>query len=139
MKLIDLTQDLVSASARSDSWTESKFLEVRSEVIETVRGSYSDWDPEAGEEWGRVLVERKTMFMLRINFPFCFADKSFQVILQPILEKYAVVTVYVSDWDGPDFQVDPQMANTLFGRDLVFYGIDLSHLSVNDLWWATVV
>jgi hypothetical protein len=138
MKVTDITEELGSARARAEKWTESALLKVISEVIEALPGSKLNWDDEAGEEWGQISSEKKLAVILRVDFPFCFAHRSFQLLLQPILERHAVVTVYFSDWETRDIRVDPRMVKTLFGRDSLSNAVDLACLSINELWWATI-
>jgi hypothetical protein len=138
MKVTDITQQLLSARTRAEKWTESALRQVISEVIQALPESNLNWDDEAGEEWGQISSEKKLAVILRVDFPFCFAHQSFQLILQPIFERHAVVTVYFSDWETRDIQIDPRMVKTLFGRDLVAYEVDPARLSIAELWWATI-
>ncbi len=138
MKVTDITQDLISAHAIAGNWAESALHQLISEVIKTLPGSNLNWDDEAGEKWAQISGEKKLAVILRADFPLCFAHESFRLILQPILQKFGVATLYFSDWEVRDIRIDPRMVKSLFGRDSLSNAVDPARLSIAELWWATI-
>jgi hypothetical protein len=138
MTVMDISEKLIIASAKTENWSESHFFQIVSECAAVLPESSIDWDNEAGEEWGRILIGDVVVAILCVRIPFCVFHHSWKTSLISILEKRNLVTVEVQDWDAREFCAQPSIVLQIFKCDSLSNAVDFSQFSLNEFWWATV-
>ncbi len=137
MRLVDLTGRL-EAARRDVDWPRVAFLQLLERLAGGLPGSSVDWDSQAGEEWGRVLLRGEVVSLLWLRGAFAFLDVSHADVLSPILRNSSVHFEAVGDWEEARYKVDRRILIQLSGRGELSEGFDPAAFSANELWWATV-
>jgi hypothetical protein len=134
---IDITAKL-ELSRENGSLSKRLFRRLLENLAEALAGGRVDWDSEAGEEWGRILVGGEVVALLWFRGAFAFLGLSHADALSRVLEDYPVQWELVDDWDEARYRVDGMSLARLSGRDQISEAIYPAGFSANDLWWATV-
>jgi hypothetical protein len=134
----DLTVKLDRAQASTVNWSEAFLLQLTVAITNIVTGSKWDWDPDTGEEWGRILLGTDVVAVFWLRAPFVFANDFWYEALRDILESNGVIVEPVSDWDRRIYSLKPEAVPKLFGGRTISNTLNFACFSVNELWWATV-
>lgn len=137
MTPIDITAKLESAH-ETGSWSKGVFRDLLDELAGVLAGGSADWDYEAGEEWGRILVGGEVVALLWLRGAFAFLGLSHADSLSRALQAYPVQFEVVDDWDEARYKIDRLSLPRLSGRGQISDAFDPAGFSANDLWWATV-
>lgn len=135
MSLTDLGVRLYKAS-RHSGWSSRLLQATLTELAEALHGSAVDYDEDAGEEWGRLLVGDDVVAILWLRGAFALVQQEFSDLV-PRLTSAGVIVEIVSDWDAPLFTIEPEDLRLLFGRETISDAVNPARLSANELWWAT--
>jgi hypothetical protein len=134
----NLTAKLAGARARASIWSETVLFELAAAITQVVKGSRWDWDADAGEEWGRIVVGSSIVALLWVRGPFLFLGEPWRDPLEGILGSYDLVVESVPDWETRAYSLDPGAVQALFGRDELTKTLNLACFSASELWWATI-
>ncbi|MCP4548383.1 MAG: hypothetical protein GY835_18130 [bacterium] len=137
MTPIDITKKLELAQ-EAGNWNKGVFHDVLDKLAGAPAGGSIDWDYEAGEEWGRILVGGEVGALLWLRGAFAFLGLSHADVLSRVLQEYPVQFEVVDDWDEARYRIDRLSLLRLSGRGQVSEAFDTAGFSANDLWWATV-
>ncbi len=137
MRPIDITRKLESAR-RDPAWTKELFRQLLEKVAAAMAGSSIDWDGQAGEEWGRVLLGGEVVVLLWLEGGFAFLNVSYADVLSQMLGSHSVQFEVVDDWEEARYKGDRASLLRLSGRGQLSETFDPAGFSANDLWWATV-
>lgn len=138
MTPIDITAKLQLAQ-ETGTWSKEAFHDLLGQLAGALAGGRLDWDHEAGEDWGRILVRDEVVALLWHRGKFAFVGLRHANVLSRVLREYSVQSEVVDDWDEPRFKIDrlsPLLQSP--GRGQVSDAFDPAGFSANDLWWATV-
>lgn len=137
MTSTDITAMLESAR-ETGSWSKGVFRRVLDKLAEALAGGSVDWDREAGEEWGRILVGGEVIALVWLRGAFAFLGLSHTDALSRVLQDYPVQYEVVDDWAEAKYRIDGESLLRLTGRDQISEAFDAGGFSANDLWWATI-
>ncbi len=130
---IDLTHVLVRASENAERWTATLVLSTLGSVREAIQGSEVDWE-EGDEQWARLLVEQDVVALVSARVPLVLAaDLAVSSASFPDF----VVWCRTGDMSAMNYRVEKTVLEEIFERELTD-NVDYEHLSIHDLWWATV-
>lgn len=137
MTPIDITAKLKPVQ-EAGHWSKEAFRDLLYRLAGALTGAKPDWDHEAGEEWGRILVGGEVVALLWLRGAFAFLGLSQADALSGALREYPLQFEVVEDWDEPRYRIDRLSLLRLAGRDQVSEAFDPEGFSANELWWATV-
>lgn len=137
MTPIDITAKLEPAQ-ETGRLSKGLFRDLLNRLAGALVSGEADWDHEAGEEWGRILVGGEVVALLWLRGAFAFLGPGHAEGLARILREYPVQFEVVEDWDEPRYRIDRLSLRRLAGRDQVSEAFDPAGFSANELWWATV-
>lgn len=138
MTPIDITAKLQLAQ-ETGTWSKGAFHDLLGQLAGVLAGGRVDWDHEAGENWGRILVKDEIAALLWLRGKFAFVGLRHADVLSRLLREHSVQSEVVDDWDEPRFRIDRLSPLLQFsGRGQVSEAFDPGEFSANDLWWATV-
>ncbi len=135
MSTIDLSASL-RAARRHPTWSSQLLEATLSLLRDAIPSSKVDYDEDAGEEWGRLLMADEIVAILWRRGAFAFVHRRFADLV-PLLTSAGVIAEIVADWDARSYRVQPADLSLLFERDAISDAVDPAGLSVNELWWAT--
>ncbi len=131
--MFDLGPAVRAAVARADGWTHAAVASTLARVAALIPGTTSDW--EAGdEECARVLGADEEVALLFARLPLGFVLAG-RVDVDSLPE--AVVWIPVATFHAADYALNPHLIEQLAGRP-VGDGLVCTHLSIHELWFATV-
>jgi len=135
MSLIDLAVRLREAT-RHPGWSSHLLKTTLAELAAAVPGSAVDYDDDAGEEWGRLLLGNDIVAILWLRGAFGLVHRRFPDLV-PRLTLAGLVIEAISDWDAPIFTIEPEDLRSLFERETITDAVNPARFSANELWWAT--
>jgi hypothetical protein len=138
MKPYDLTPILLSRLDASLQWSPSRVVKLLERLQVCVVGSRIDWDKDAGEAWGRLLIARSPSLAVSAVIPLAFAQAPINPDIHAFLESEGVVTITTSNWELREFSADPEIVRRAFKREEWSAAVDPKQFSVAELWWMTV-
>ena len=134
----DITQILTRAIEASGHWSPAR----AGEVLECVSASLSearlDWDLDAGETWGRLLVKRQSVIALSSLVPVALLRTPVDAGVLGILERSGVLAIPTPDWEQREFRADPEVVKQAFRISEWSRALDPDGFSASELWWMTV-
>ena len=133
---MDISDEL--ATAQSAAWSADGFDRALQTLRASCAGARIDWDRGAGEDWGRLLRQKRVIATLWRRGPFAFVDSQYGSDLVAALEELHCRWVVVDDWSSPIYSIDQEHLRGLLGRHKPAAYFDPAAFSANDLWWATV-
>ena len=137
MTPIDITAKLELAQ-ETGNWNKGLFQDLLDKLAGALTDGSADWDYEAGEDWGRILVGGEVVALLWLRGAFAFLGLSQADVLSRVLQEHPVQFEVVDDWDEARYRIDRLSLLRISGRGQVSEAFDPSGFSANDLWWATV-
>ena len=135
MSLIDLAVRLREA-VRHPGWSSQLLMTTLAALAAAVPGSAVDYDEDAGEEWGRLLLGNDVVAMLWLRGAFGLVHRRFSDMV-PRLTSAGLVIEVIADWDAPIFTIEPEDLRSLFERETISDSVNPARFSANELWWAT--
>jgi hypothetical protein len=134
--LIDITTKLDEFADRALDWSESRSQAALNRLAISLNG-HADWDFEAGEEWGRVLIDRSVHAFVSMCGPLAFVLTSDQhIAADNIGDEFLLVTVRSMDSD--EIVAQDRALVRAFGTRVERLPGGLQPFSVGDLWYTTV-
>ncbi|HLY27659.1 MAG TPA: hypothetical protein VKQ72_15045 [Aggregatilineales bacterium] len=137
----DLTLLFLKAQAMTSTWSEKRVRDTANLIVEICEGRL-DWEAEVGEDWASILGKTKgqgRVAIIRSDFPLAIVFVPYINILRESLEKEGIVVVEAEDDHSPKYSIDKSKIPTIFpGLKWHTDVIDPQHMSINDLWWATI-
>lgn len=137
MKPIDLTATLDAARARV-AWSRARAQQLLADLAEALPRSRVDWDCQAGEDWGRIVLDREVAALVWFRVAFAFVDRKHAAALSEAIADAVIHVEVVEDWKEPKYSVDEEKLLQLSGRDRMPESFRADRFSANELWWATV-
>lgn len=125
-------------SGASHEWSPSKTAEVLECLRDASGAEQIDWDRDAGETWGRLLVETQPIVALSAVVPIAIVRTPVDSRLFVILDRMGIATIASSDWDQHEFTADPEIVKRAFRRESWSAAVDPNTFSASELWWMTV-
>jgi len=135
MSLINLSVSL-RAACRRPGWSSQLLKATLTSLAEVLPGSVPDYDEDAGEEWGRLLLRDQVLAIIWLRGAFAMVHRDFADLV-PRLTSAGMVVEVVFDWDAPLYSLELEDLRSLFGRETITDAVNPSRLSANELWWAT--
>jgi hypothetical protein len=100
-------------------------------------GLKAEWDPEAGEKWGRILSPDTVVALVHVRLPMAVLRSSHSADLRKALTNPSMVVVEVPDWKdlilSARLETLEEFAGYRVERD-----IDPDKFSAADLWFISV-
>ncbi|MDP9074418.1 MAG: hypothetical protein M3N98_09655 [Actinomycetota bacterium] len=106
-------------------------------VVQAVKGSRADWDDDAGEEWGRILIGNLVIAYIHAGLPLVLARSSHSSYLKDATDDVDPIVIVVSDLRQPELSASEEVLQDLAHRQLT-NAIDPKKFSAMDLWFASV-
>ncbi|WP_437609181.1 hypothetical protein WMF20_49585 [Sorangium sp. So ce834] len=130
----DLSDIFRHSRAASGKWTHDKVQDVLQALAAHSPGCSVDWEP-GDEAWGRVLdADTEIVGLVCARIPIGAVRDDV-----PRSELPSDVTwIRFKSTRERDYQVAPELLEKVFGRE-VSGSIDYGALSLDELWWATVI
>jgi hypothetical protein len=75
-ELLDLTAKFIEANERRESWDEKLFQSLCVDIAGGIESAVVDWDPGAGEEWGRIIFTKSVVAIVHVKLPLLFASNA---------------------------------------------------------------
>ncbi|WP_159397847.1 hypothetical protein [Sorangium cellulosum] len=130
----DLSDIFRHGLATSATWTRENVREALQVLASYSPGSYVEWEP-GDEEWGRVLdSDNEIVGLVCARIPIGAVRDDVPRSELPS----AVTWILFKSTSEPYYQVAPEVLKEVFRRE-VSRNIDYGSLSLDDLWWATVI
>ena len=131
--MTDITSLLRTAISRSIGWNREAFDGVLRTVSGSLKGVMIDWDPEAGENWARILLGKEVVGLVSVRCPFVILLRG---VARDILLKDVVTILAVDTTADRVFKVDREVLQQLTGRE-VSDNWNPEKCSIDEIWWAT--
>ncbi|XXY17782.1 hypothetical protein WME88_57105 [Sorangium sp. So ce216] len=130
----DLSNVFRHGLAVSGAWTHQKVHDALQALAAHSPGSSVDWEP-GDEEWGRVLdADTEIVGLVCARIPIGAVRDDVPRSGLPS----DVTWILFKSTRERDYQVAPQVLEKVFGRE-VSRNLDYGALSLDELWWATVI
>jgi hypothetical protein len=100
-------------------------------------GLNAEWDPEAGEKWGRILSPDTVVALVHVRFPLAVVRSSHSADLRKTLNNPTMVIVEVPDWKASILSARLETLQEFAGYR-VEQDIDPDSFSAADLWFISV-
>ncbi|MCV6630145.1 MAG: hypothetical protein OIF50_09825 [Flavobacteriaceae bacterium] len=100
---------------------------------------FVDWDEEDGEQWGRLMLNKRMVVLYHVKIPLIFVDDNFHKKAIKYLEDGKlgkIVVLNVDSWDRTDYSADFSVISNIV--DWHSSSISKKMFSINELWFATV-
>jgi hypothetical protein len=132
----NITNQLNLALSQSRYWSRDKFIKYLNTITNLVPGGNKDWDEYAGEKWGSILVDNKVAAYINREFPLVFIKAELSNITDSLQD---IITINFSDNDTTEYSVDSTFFEKWSEGRSNTGDLDAQNLSVNDIWWATII
>lgn len=133
-KTIDMN-DLLKATLNA-AWPRSQGTKIISWVMSCVEGANSDWDEGAGEDWGRILVEKKPVAFVWMKAPLVIVISEISAAVSTLRDK-GLNVVAVPRMDSECLTADRALVERFAGRP-ISEAFNTINFSPEDFVWATV-
>ena len=140
--MTNLTPILVKAQGRG-SWGLIAFealLERLMLALSSAGGWHWDWDSGVPENWATLVSKDSSsaaMLWCGGHFAFVRGDESAELVTA--LETETILSMKIDDWNEEVLSLDRAAVPELFAGDYFHHDeVDVSQMSVLDLYWATV-
>ena len=129
-----LDRELEAALVSQVSWDENRLKDLLFICQSIVENSVIDW--ETGDEnWARLLKDGRVLLIVNAQIPLAFFDAEYADQFRDVLSE--CVFKAIESFSSSDFSVDVSLLKQVAGRD-VSDNLDYTHISIDDLWWATI-
>ena len=123
-----------TALRKKDCWGVAEARIVLAKCRARIGDSQIDWE-EVDENWGRLVKDGEVILLVNALIPLAFVLSSHCDALLDILGD--CLAVPVESFSSESFSVSRQLIEQVVGRE-VSNTVNYDHLSIDDLWWATV-
>lgn len=131
----DITNCISSAFLDSLIWDRDKFFNYLNQLAYSIEGGIFDWDENAGENWGRILVQEESIIYLYRHSPLIFVQQEFRYAIAKFSDLHCIVFL---DANEEIYSIDRFFLEKWSKGRSMTRGLKNNSLSVNDIWWATV-
>ena len=138
MSLHDITESLQDAVAASPAWSASVAAETLEDLRHALGDGRIDWDRDAGEAWGRLMVAARPVVALSALVPLALVSGPVDSRVLSVLERSKVVVIASADWERRELKADPETVKRVFRRTEWSAAVDPQGFSASELWWMTV-
>lgn len=132
----DITAKIQSTFSQTSLWSKEKFCSYLNLFATSTQGATKDWDEYAGENWGRVLVQKQPIVYLHRASPLVFVQEKFQDVVAQYND-LQIITFF--DPDEEIYSLNPTFFEKWSQGRSKTGGLKEDSLSVSDIWWATVL
>lgn len=133
-KTIDIN-DILNASL-SASWPRSQGTRTISLVVGCADGATTDWDEDAGEDWGRILIGQNPIAFVWMRGPLAIVVSGLSDRISTLRDK-GLFVVAVQSMDSECLTADRTIVERFAGR-AVSEAFNSDNFSPEDLVWATI-
>jgi hypothetical protein len=134
--MIDITIELDKFAEAAGSWDISR-SEQQLDRVAIALDARVDWDPGAGENWGRILSDRSVRALVSVRGPFIFIlDGALAAVQNEIDPGFLIVSV--TSMESDELTADEAMLLRVFGSRAAELRASKDLFSVDDLWYTTV-
>jgi hypothetical protein len=134
--MIDITVQLIEFADANSGWDIETSKEQLASLTR-VLGGRVDWDPGAGENWGRVLDEHSVLSLVSMRGPLIFILDSALLDADKAIDSQ-FVTINVPSMESDDLTVDTTVLLRVFGARAERFLSSGDRFSVDNLWYSTV-
>jgi hypothetical protein len=124
------------ALSQSSYWSRDKFIKYLDTITNSVPDGMQDWDEYAGEKWGSILVDNKAIAYISREFPLVFIKTELAHITDSLQD---ITTINFSDNHATEYSIDSAFFEKWSEGRSNTGDLDAQNLSVNDIWWATII
>jgi hypothetical protein len=132
----NITDRLKLALSQSSYWDREKFIKYFDTIQNLVPDGNRDWDEYAGEKWGSILVDNKVVAYVSREFPLVFLKAELSNITDSLQD---LIIINFSDNHVTEYSIDSVFFEKWSQGRSNTGDLDAQNLSVNDIWWATIL
>lgn len=134
--MTEITRLLNQFAEAAESWDILRSLRQLDRLAKGLGGTV-DWDPGAGENWGRILDDRPVQALVSMHGPFIFIlGTAFESAQREIHSQF--LTVGIAFMESDELTADESVLLRVFGSRAAELRASKDHFSVDDLWYTTV-
>ncbi len=132
-----MSRDITSAlrSATEQFQVSGGCCESHLHLLASALGGDIDWDPGAGEEWARVLVQGEVVLAVHLRSGLVLVREAHRAVVGTLLDGHVAV-VEVPDFDATCLAAEPPALLSFAGRT-VEPALDPRGFSALDLWYVS--
>lgn len=134
--MIDITMELETFARAAASWDIS-LSQQQLERVALALDARVDWDPGAGENWGRILRDRSVQALVSVHGPFIILLESALATLRPEIDPQFSI-VGVTSMESDELTADESVLLRVFGSRAADLRAERDVFSADDLWYTTV-
>jgi hypothetical protein len=133
----DIDATLRAVMDRQGPRDYDRFAALLERLAQAKDGFKLQWDPGAGEEWGRILSGPIVEALIHFRYPVAIVRSAESADLQRALADPSVVVVEVPDWEDETFSARLETVQEFAGHGLG-WDFDADKFSAADLWFVSV-
>jgi hypothetical protein len=132
----NITDQLKLALSQSSYWNREKFIKYFDTIKNSFPNGNKDWDEYAGEKWGSILVDNKVVAYVSREFPLVFLKTEIANVAESLQD---IIIIYFSDNNTDEYSIESNFFQQWSQGRSNIGDLDAQNLSVNDIWWATIL
>ena len=135
---MDLTKSIIVAKSYLKDVQIDQIISMIDELSDELN-CLIDWDKDDGEQWGRLMQDKRVVVLFNAKLPLLFVDNDFHTKAVEYFESNdmsKLVVLKVESWDKADNSVDFSVLSGIV--DWHSSSISQDQFSINELWFATV-